>query len=240
LFCILPQGFASIPPPGRIAGMSRTFEHNDSCPRRCALLRAHLGKGCASSKKSPRFSKMRTFEFGAHLRMGCAPSNQGAALDPVPLARKVAHPPASASIALFGHSSWLGPCRRRWAHLAVSSSCGKGPQGKTHRSTKTSSSSNSLVSRLGLKGRGEGSRFRAVTSAGAVTSSGFQTVDRRSRRSQIPITSDSPRPARLCRLDSVSPKSNELDAHSDRTACARQRLTQAVSYGNGFGPRSER
>ncbi len=45
--------------------------------RRCSLLRAHLGKGCASSKESPGFSKMRTFENrgrsskgGAHLRRG--------------------------------------------------------------------------------------------------------------------------------------------------------------------------
>jgi hypothetical protein len=38
--------------------------------RRCALFGAHLGKGCASSKESSGFSKMRTFENGAHLRRG--------------------------------------------------------------------------------------------------------------------------------------------------------------------------
>ena len=43
---------------------------------------------------------MRTFEKGAHLRKRCAPSNQGTALDPVPLMRKGAHPPASASVGL--------------------------------------------------------------------------------------------------------------------------------------------
>jgi hypothetical protein len=62
--------------------------------------RAHLGKGCASSKKSPAFSKMRTF------KKWCASSNnvrtfgRASALHPVPFARKVVQALASASIAL--------------------------------------------------------------------------------------------------------------------------------------------
>ncbi len=67
-----------------------------------AVFRAHLGKACAPSKESSGFSKMRTFrkpvrifEGNAHLR------NQGGALDPVPLTRKVADPLVAASFALF-------------------------------------------------------------------------------------------------------------------------------------------
>jgi hypothetical protein len=67
--------------------------------RSCSVFGAHLGKGCASSKESPRFSKMRTS------RKRCASSNQvrifgrALALHPVPLTRKVAQAQASASVA---------------------------------------------------------------------------------------------------------------------------------------------
>src|SRR5580700_2554899 len=46
--------------------------------------RAHLGKGCAPSKKSPGFSKMRTFEFACASSNGVRtfePGPQGTALD---------------------------------------------------------------------------------------------------------------------------------------------------------------
>jgi hypothetical protein len=56
----------------------------------------------AHLRRNPRdFPRCALFETSAHLRRGCAPSNQGAALDPVPFARKVAQPLASASIVLF-------------------------------------------------------------------------------------------------------------------------------------------
>ena len=70
--------------------------------RSCVVFGAHLGKGCASSKESPGFSKMRTS------RKGCASSNKVRTFEagprpctPVPFARKVAQALASASIALF-------------------------------------------------------------------------------------------------------------------------------------------
>jgi hypothetical protein len=77
---------------------SRSIPHPFSA-RRCAVLGAHLGNSCAPSKESSGFSKMRT------LRIWCASSNevrtfQGAALDPVPMTRKVAQPRVSALIAL--------------------------------------------------------------------------------------------------------------------------------------------
>ena len=65
---------------------------------------AHLGKGCASSKESSGFSKMRTFEKSAHLRRGVRTFGRAAALgDPlagaVPISRKVALALVAASIA---------------------------------------------------------------------------------------------------------------------------------------------
>jgi hypothetical protein len=46
--------------------------------RRCAVFGAHLGKGCAPSKKSSGFSKMRTFE------KGCASSKRVRIFEPGP------------------------------------------------------------------------------------------------------------------------------------------------------------
>jgi hypothetical protein len=90
-------------------------------PRRCAVFRAHLGKACASSKKSSGFSKMRTF------RLWCASSNmvrifegRAAALHPVPLSRKVVN---DAGFGLDGlvskrMPSRNPPSRRATAHVA--------------------------------------------------------------------------------------------------------------------------
>jgi len=57
----------------------------------------------AHLRRKPRgFPRCALSKTGAHLRTGCEPSNRSAAaLDPVPLARKVAQPLDSASIALF-------------------------------------------------------------------------------------------------------------------------------------------
>ena len=90
-----------------------------------------LEKGAHLRRNRRDFPRCALSKTGAHLRSKCAPSNQGTALDPVPLTRKVAQPLASASKVLFGYESWLGLCRRRWAHLAVSSPCGQGPQEKS-------------------------------------------------------------------------------------------------------------
>jgi len=59
-------------------------------------------KGCASSKKTSGFSKVRTFENRAHLRREVRTFGRAAALHPVPIQRTVAQPPASASGRFFG------------------------------------------------------------------------------------------------------------------------------------------
>ena len=56
---------------------------------------AHLRR---NRRGFPRCALSKT---GAHLRRECAPSNQGGALDQVPLTRKVADPLVAASFALF-------------------------------------------------------------------------------------------------------------------------------------------
>jgi hypothetical protein len=73
-------------------------------------------KGCASSKKTSGFSKVRTFENRAHLRREVRTFGRAAALHPVPIQRKVAQPPASASSGLFGLA--FGS---RFIHLCISS-----------------------------------------------------------------------------------------------------------------------
>jgi len=64
---------------------------------RCASCkRVRIFEGICGLFEDAHFRKpVRIFEPGAHLR------NQGAALDPVPLARKVAHPLVAASFALL-------------------------------------------------------------------------------------------------------------------------------------------
>ena len=88
-----------------------------------------LEKGAHLRRKHRDFPRCALFESGAHLRRRCAPSNQGTALDPVPLMRKVAQRLASASILLLDsflrevsfihHRIWEGG-----ADLAVASACG--------------------------------------------------------------------------------------------------------------------
>jgi hypothetical protein len=63
-------------------------------------------KGCASSKKSSGFSKVRTCENGAPLQREVRTFGRAVALHPVPIQRKVAQPPASASGGLL--DSFLG------------------------------------------------------------------------------------------------------------------------------------
>jgi hypothetical protein len=59
-------------------------------------------KGCASSKKTSGFSKVRTFEKCAHLRRDVRTFGRAAALHPVPIKRNVAQRVASASSGWFG------------------------------------------------------------------------------------------------------------------------------------------
>jgi hypothetical protein len=87
--------------------------------RGCSVFVRILEKG-AHLRRNPRgFSRCALSKNREHLRTGCAPSNQGT-LDPVPLTRKVAQPPASASFALFGQSSFLSCVHRRLSGLLKS------------------------------------------------------------------------------------------------------------------------
>jgi len=52
--------------------LDRRREGETALGRRCAVFGAHLGKRCASSKESSRFSKMRTFRKGVRIFEGCA------------------------------------------------------------------------------------------------------------------------------------------------------------------------
>jgi hypothetical protein len=109
--------------PAAIRGHRRLRKTQPRCLRRedAHQIVAHLGKGCASSKESSGFSKMRTF------RLWCASSNmvrifegRAAALHPVPLSRKVVN---DAGFGLDGlvskrMPSRNPPSRRATAHVA--------------------------------------------------------------------------------------------------------------------------
>src|ERR1700722_16076007 len=67
----------------------RPDELGSTVLRSCALFVRTLEKGAHLRRNLRDFPRCAHFENGAHLRSPCAPSNQGAALDPVPLTRKV-------------------------------------------------------------------------------------------------------------------------------------------------------
>jgi hypothetical protein len=89
-----------------------------------------LEKGAHLRRNLRDFPRCAHFENAAHLRSACAPSNQGEALDPVPLTRKVAQSLVSASLILFGHQSCLGPMPQALGGLSRFVSMREGPAGK--------------------------------------------------------------------------------------------------------------
>ena len=78
-----------------------------------------MEKGAHLRRNLRCFPRCSLFESGEHLRRSCAPSNQGVALDPVPLRRKVAHSRVSASTRCFEMKSSDPPAE--WAHSCARS-----------------------------------------------------------------------------------------------------------------------
>src|SRR5580704_16783976 len=99
-----------------------------------------LQKGAHLRRNRRGFPRCALSKSGAHLRRECAPSNQGTALDPVPLTRKVAQQRAAASFAVFGRVACPTALRGHVFEGQTDSHAHAKPMGMAHRTGLTASS----------------------------------------------------------------------------------------------------